>query len=275
MTDADTMTQLKKIAEGREAEVFEYGEGRVLRLFRPGRSLEDAKVQAAILQSAADAGVRVPAVHGVETVEGRAGIVMERIEGRDLFELIAGKPWRVFSLSALTARLQANMHDQTAPSALPPTREQHRQAVSDSGAPDEFIAAALKTLDSLPDGDRLLHGDFHPGNIMLGDQGPVIIDWTGASRGSPEADFALSLLILRLGEPPSNLPFLIRFLALFARSVMIRTHDRTYRKHFAVDEKLFRAWQLPTAVARIGDGIAEEREKLDKHIRELIARDPT
>ncbi len=274
MTATDNITQLKKIAEGREAEIFEYGKGRVLRLYHPGRSLELAKVQAAILQAAADAGVRVPAVHGVETVDGRHGIILERISGDDLFVIVARSPWRIFTLSGLTARLQANMHDQTAPAALPPIRESYRhRAVSRSGAPQEFIDAALKSLDRLPDGDRLLHGDFHPGNIMLGDQGPVIIDWTGAARGSPEADFARSMLILRLGEPPANLPLLIRFFALFARSLMIRTYNRTYRKNIAVDEDLFRAWQLPTAVARLGDGIVEEREKLHKHIRELIARD--
>ena len=62
MTTTESVTQLKKIAEGREAEVFEYGEGRVLRLFRGDHSLEDTKAQAAILQIAAEAGVRVPAV---------------------------------------------------------------------------------------------------------------------------------------------------------------------------------------------------------------------
>ena len=101
----------------------------------------------------------------------------------------------------------------------------------------------------------------------------MIIDWTNAMRGPPEADFARSMLILRLGAPPSNLPLLIRIFALFARSLMIRTYNRTYRKNLAVDETLFRAWQLPTAVARIGDNITEEREKLHEHIRELIARD--
>jgi len=273
MTTTDSVTQLKKIAEGREAEIFEYAEGRVLRLYRDGRSLEDAKVQATVLRDAAALGVRVPAVHGVETVEGRAGIVMERIEGHDLFELIAGEPWRVFSLSGLPARLQANMHGQAAPMALEPARERYRRAISSSGAPDEFVAAALKSLGRLPDDDRLLHGDFHPGNVMLAGNEPIIIDWTGVSRGSPEADFARSMLILRLGAPPSNLPLLIRFFALFARSLMVRTYNRTYRKHIALDENLFRAWQLPTAVARVGDGIVEEREKLFEHIRELIARD--
>ncbi len=273
MTATDSVTQLKKIAEGREAEIFEYGEGRVLRLYRGDRPLEHAQAQAAILQSAADAGVRVPAVYGVETVDGRHGMILERIDGDDLFEIAARKPWRILSLASLTGRLQADMHGRAAPMSLVPVRQRYRQAVSDSSAPQEFIDAALKTLDRLPDGDRLLHGDFHPGNIMLGDQGSVVIDWTGAARGSPEADFARSMLILRLGEPPPHMPLLIRFFALFARSAFIYTINRTYHKNIAVDEKLLRDWRLPTAVARIGTDIVEERQKLDKHIRELLARD--
>ncbi len=273
MAATDSVTQLKKIAEGREAEIFEYGDGRVLRLYRGDRPLEHAQAQAAILRGAAALGVRVPAVYGVESVGNRPGIVMERIEGRDLFELIASKPWRVFSLSGLTARLQANMHNQAAPTELPPTRESYRRTVSSSGGPKEFVDAALRSLDDLPDGDRLLHGDFHPGNIMLAADEPIIIDWSNVSRGSPEADFARSMMMLRLGEPPPNLPLLIRVLAHFARALMIRTYERTYRKHIAVDEDLFRAWQLPVAVGRIGEGYAEEREKLHEHIRELIARD--
>jgi len=66
MTTTEGVTPLKKIAEGREAEIFEYGEGRVLRLYHSGRPLQLAHMQAAVLQLAADAGVRVPAVHGVE-----------------------------------------------------------------------------------------------------------------------------------------------------------------------------------------------------------------
>jgi aminoglycoside phosphotransferase (APT) family kinase protein len=273
MTATDSVTNLKKIAEGREAEIFAYGDGRVLRLYREGHTLDDAEQQATVLRDAAALGIRVPTVHGVETVDDRHGMILERIDGDDLFEIVASKPWRIISLSNLTARLQAEMNRQTAPTTLPPVRESSRRAILASDAPQEFIDAALKTLDRLPDGDRLLHGDFHPGNIMLGDQDPVIIDWTGAGRGSPEADFARSLLILRLGEPPSNLPLLIRFFALFARSVIIRAYSRTYRKSIVVDEKLFRGWQLTSAVARLGDGIAGERDKLYEHIRELMARD--
>ncbi len=101
----------------------------------------------------------------------------------------------------------------------------------------------------------------------------MIIDWSNAMRGSAEADFARTMMMLRLGEPTPSAPWLVRFGARFARALMIRTYSGTYRKSIAVDEDLFRAWQLPLAVSRLSEGIAEERDKLHKFIRELIARD--
>ena len=275
MTTASA-TQLTKIAEGREAELFAYGDGRVLRLYRTPRQAADVQHQAAILQTAAAAGIRVPTYFETVTVEGRPGLVLERIEGDDLFELIARRPWRVWSLSRLTARLQAEMHGQTAPPELVPTREAHRRAIgraSSSGAPPEFTNPALERLDRLPDGDRLLHGDLHPGNIMLAADGPVVIDWTNATRGSPEADFARTTMMLHLGDPPPGAPRLIVLFARFARSLMIRTYEGTYRKAHPIDGDLYRAWQLPVAVARLAENIPSETQKLHAFIRKLLPGD--
>ena len=43
---------------------------------------------------------------------------------------------------------------------------------------------------------RLLHGDLHPGNVLLGPSGPVLIDWTDAGSGPPAHDTATSWLVL-------------------------------------------------------------------------------
>ncbi len=48
-------------------------------------------------------------------------------------------------------------------------------------------------------GDRLLHLDLHPGNVILGPSGPVVIDWTNAPVGDPAVDAALTWVILRSG----------------------------------------------------------------------------
>ena len=39
--------------------------------------------------------------------------------------------------------------------------------------------------------DAVLHLDFHPDNIMLTPDGPVVFDWTNAALGPPAADVAL------------------------------------------------------------------------------------
>ena len=45
------------------------------------------------------------------------------------------------------------------------------------------------------DGARLVHFDLHPDNVLLGPDGPVLIDWTNAHAGDPDADVALTWLI--------------------------------------------------------------------------------
>jgi aminoglycoside phosphotransferase (APT) family kinase protein len=31
-----------------------------------------------------------------------------------------------------------------------------------------------------------LHGDFHPGNVVLTQRGPVVIDWRNTTEGPPD-----------------------------------------------------------------------------------------
>jgi aminoglycoside phosphotransferase (APT) family kinase protein len=50
----------------------------------------------------------------------------------------------------------------------------------------------------MPDkpGDRLVHLDLHPANVMLEARGPVVIDWRNSGQGRPEFDVAVSALIV-------------------------------------------------------------------------------
>jgi aminoglycoside phosphotransferase (APT) family kinase protein len=79
-----------------------------------------------------------------------------------------------------------------------------------------ILASLHEQLHRVPlDGESLLHLDLHPENVLLGAEGPVLIDWTNAGSGRPEKDVALTWLIL---ETSGGLPG--RILArLFARKV--------------------------------------------------------
>ncbi|CAH1057854.1 aminoglycoside phosphotransferase family protein [Paenibacillus pseudetheri] len=46
--------------------------------------------------------------------------------------------------------------------------------------------------------DRIIHGDFHLGNIVEEQQRFTVIDWTNGQLGDPRYDFAWSLILLKI-----------------------------------------------------------------------------
>jgi aminoglycoside phosphotransferase (APT) family kinase protein len=131
-------------------------------------------------------------------------------------------------------------------------------------------ATILATLDRLPDGEALTHGDFHPDNIVVSPKGPVIIDWHTASQGNPVADVAYSALLFRLGAlPPAGLE---RWLFEAGREIARSLYLRTYKQLTGVTQAELDAWTLPVAAARLGAGIPEEERALRKLIIAQVGR---
>jgi aminoglycoside phosphotransferase (APT) family kinase protein len=91
--------------------------------------------------------------------------------------------------------------------------------------PENLRDAALKALETMPDGDRLCHGDFHPGNILLGRSGPVIIDWIDSSIGSPLADAARTSIML-LGAATTVSSIFLRKGIQILHTVYLRRQSR-------------------------------------------------
>ena len=269
MTTSDTP---RRLASGREAEVYAWGDGAVLRLLRDPAAHERNAHQRSAIEAAAQAGVRVPAVHEAVTRLGRPGLVMERVEGPDLLTLVGQQPWRVWWVAGQTGRAHAALHRVAAPANLPAVRERLRRAIADSDrVPDGLRVFAVDVLDRLPDGDRLLHGDFHPGNLLLADTAPVIIDWTNATRGHPDADVARSILLVGLGDLPSDTPLRRRLLALVGRRVLLGGYLRAYRRERDTDRSPLPGWEVVQAADRLAQGIEAERPKLlrllKRHVR--------
>lgn len=104
------------------------------------------------------------------------------------------RPWRLRGHAALLARLHGALHEIDAPPGL----------------------AALGS------GNRLLHLDLHPDNVMLSRAGPVVIDWTNARVGDPAVDVALSWVILATSGGRGGRLFLRSFLPHFQRVELAR-----------------------------------------------------
>jgi hypothetical protein len=125
---------------------------------------------------ARDQGYPVPAVDHLS--DDGTDLIMERVEGASMVEVLGRRPWRLRSQGALLAGLHRRLHLIPGPDWLP------------------SVAGSA--------GTALLHLDLHPLNVLLGPSGPVVIDWTNAARGDPAVDVALSWVLMTAGEIPGG-----------------------------------------------------------------------
>ena len=119
-------------------------------------------------------GYPVPAVD--EISDDGTDLVMERLIGPSMVAAISRRPWTIRRQATVLADLHRRLHDIPAPDWLPP-------------------AAFGK-------GDRLLHLDLHPLNVVVTAKGPVVIDWPNAARGEGAIDVALTWVLMTSGEIP-------------------------------------------------------------------------
>lgn len=255
------VTQDKPLALGRTAEVYAWGESQVLKLYRDWCPPHWVDFEARIGRIVQDAGLPVPAIGKMIEINGRRGLVYERLEGVSIFRTIVARPWTIIRFGHMMAELHAAMHAIQSPSDLPDQRERLKGAIGRAQAlPDDLRRKALAVLDTCPDGDRLCHGDFHPDNVLMTPRGPIIIDWMTATRGDPAGDVARTLLLMTVGEPPTGA--LIRLLTRLLRGWMRAAYIKRYFELRPDGREQSKQWQVVTYAARLAEDIKGEPGQL-------------
>jgi aminoglycoside phosphotransferase (APT) family kinase protein len=163
------------IGSGRSADIYDIGDGKVLRRFRSGD--DDLDIEMRVMQLVAEHGFPVPAVF---SVDGR-DMVMSRVDGPTMLDDLGKRPMSLLAHARQLAKLQRRLADISAPEWL----------MAPGWVPD-------------PTGDRVLHLDLHPMNVLLSSDGPVVIDWTNAAAGPAGFDAAVSSVILSAYEADST-----------------------------------------------------------------------
>jgi len=257
------------IAEGRTAEIYAWNEGQVLKLYHdwcPPHWIED---ESKVAHAIHIAGIPSPAVGEILEVNGRRGLVYERLTGRSMLEDITVHPW-IFSKHA---RLLAELHSQINQLSISGLHSYHEGLMyTIRGAPhlsDDLREQVLRRLSELKDGDHVCHGDFHPGNVLLTERGPIVIDWMTARRGNPWADVARTNLLLSIGAKSAGRQIkpIIRLLVDMYRRIYL---NRYARLNPSLEDELSR-WMPVIAAARLDEKIERESQALLAMTRDGLA----
>jgi uncharacterized protein (TIGR02172 family) len=248
------------IAQGRTAEIFAWDDDHVFKLYFDWCPSNWVEYESRIAHAVHDAGIPAPAAGEVVEINGRRGLIYERVEGISMLQELNSRPWTLLRHARSLAELQIKIHRQSIP-GLPSYKEHLHHAISTTPYLSDVLRDKYRRqLDALPDEKTLCHGDYHPGNIILTRDGPVIIDWMTACSGCRWADVARTSLLLTVG--PKGAANLVSPLLLFG----IRFFHRTYLNRYlgAVPDKRneLKRWAPVIAAARLNEDIAPEREAL-------------
>ncbi len=257
-----SMINYPRIAEGGTAKIFAWDEDKILKLYHeeapPGEAEEEA-IRASI---AYDAGLNTPTVIGTITIENRQGIIFERVHGITMVDAIIANPQNLIPYAHLLAELQSNVHRCTT-SPLPLQHQRLQKQIQNAcGLPAKTKAVILAGLDRLQDDTALCHGDFHPENILITAEEPVIIDWADATQGSPLVDVARTSLILRVGELPPSVNERRHQKVAEVRHLFYEAYLEHCTRIQSISREAIARWELPIAAARLSER-ADTHEKTE------------
>ncbi len=256
------------IALGRTAEIYAWQESQILKLFYDWYPEGNIRYEARISRAVHAAGLPVPAVGDAIAIDGRFGLVYERVDGMSMFDVLPVKPWKLLTYARSLAELHTQMHRDAAIDDIPSQRERLAHKIHQAkGLDPDLQEAALTALENMPVGTSLCHGDFHPGNVLITSKDPVIIDWPDATIGNPIADLARTSIIL-LGASQSEAQSWIERIALdWFHSVYLS-------RYFILNpdsEAQYRKWLPIVAAGRMSEGIDEIEGWLRAQVKDRLS----
>ena len=262
------MVQGALLASGRTAGIYAWGSDRVLKLFREAYPPEAAEYEAMAMRAVRGAGLPVPAVDGVTSVDGRSSIIMERIQGPTMMEAMMKQPWMLRRHARNLAGLHVRLHRSSVPGLQPLGLEIWYSIARAKGIPMPVKQSLMTELVRLPHGESVCHYDLHPMNVIMSAGGPVIIDWQGAGTGYAMLDVARSWLLMRHAVLPTSFPWSIALRAF--RAAFYRQYSGWYNRLFRMESAHLRTCMALIVAARCGE-VPEEEKLLLPVLDSLLA----
>lgn len=247
---------MRLIGRGRCADIYAWTPGRVLKLYQERFTLEWVERAAALGALVHEQGVPSPAIYGVEVVDGQAGMVLERLDGGTLFDRLISLPDQLEAIAADLAGLHVAIHERNV-SGLPSRLDELGQRVAQAPGVDDDVRQRAQDALLRPSETRLVHGDLHPANVMVADDGSLVsIDWDGATEGPPAFDVARAWFLLHhwaLAPGDFDVAAVERIRRPFADAYLEAYLERSTLTADDVEH-----WKFPAAVARLCEPIPEE-----------------
>jgi uncharacterized protein (TIGR02172 family) len=189
------------IGVGNTAIVYEWEEGKVLKLFYPVYPNEAVEREFYNAKAISNMGFAKPKVYEIIDCQGQMGIIYDRVRGESLLDWVM-KTGDVQGC----AKYMAELHKEILGNSInnvPNYKEFLKYFILKTLPTNpEKAKEALQVLEKLPEGNTLCHGDFHPGNIFISDGHAAVIDFMNVCKGDFLYDVARTIFLVEYTPVP-------------------------------------------------------------------------
>lgn len=192
------------IGVGNTATVYEWEEGKVLKLFYEGYSKKAIEKEFLNAMAIRNMNFAKPKAYETIACEKRIGIIYDKVEGESLLDWVM-KTGDVQKCAVYMAKLHKSIL-QNRISTVPNYKDFLKFHIPNTlsvnlNKPEEV----LQIIDKLPDGNALCHGDFHPGNILISNGQTIVIDFMNVCHGDFLYDVARTVFLIEYTPVPVEL----------------------------------------------------------------------
>lgn len=243
------MEQKNLIASGENVDVYRDGDMTV-KIFKENQPKTAAMYEALTHSRVETTGLAIPVIHEIKVVEGKWAIIMDHIEGKNLYEIMKEDPANLEKYINDLVDIQLEIHSKSAPLLSKLKDKMVRQIKSLDSIDDIKRYELLTRLESMPKHTKLCHGNFTPQNIIIDASGKTfIVDWVAARQGNASADVGRTYLMLCLDFPEAA-----------------ELYIDTFCKKSNTKKRYVQAWLPIVAAAQLTLNIPEEKDLLLKWI---------
>lgn len=260
------------IGKGMTAEVYEWGHDKVLKLYFDKFGDEWIKHEADIGYKLHEAGLPSPQVFDMVDIEGRKGLIFQRIFGKSILRHIEVEPWNLYYYAQQMAKVHFKIHKCTA-DGLPSQRERFSYTLKRSSEIlGDKIPKILDYIESLPKGNNVCHGDLHFNNIIVSGNKFVAIDWNGAYTGNFLGDVARTCMIINSPAIPYGTLDIMNNTFQYVKRSIYWTYISEYMRLAKIKLEDIDEWMLPVAAAKLKDRVPGEEKWLMNIINKRLEK---
>lgn len=226
-------------------EIYEE-DGKVIKVFGEEYKTSDILNEALNQARVQETGLNVPKLLEVTKTDGKWAIISEYIKGETLESLMEKHPEKLDEYIEIFCDIQIDIHNKRAP-LLNKLKDKMSRKIEETGL-DPSIRYELHTrLEGMPKHNKVCHGDFNPGNIIITeDNRAYIIDWSHVTQGNAAADVARTYILF----------------ALEGKSELAEKYMDIFSKKTDTAKQYIKKWIPIVAASLLSKGNEEEKELL-------------